>query len=87
MKAEERLTANPKPSDGADGDRDKIEEILRDYLPPGISAYEFRSSAVSSADSIVTQHWRVVEAVARALLDDKMLTEHRFAEIVKSVSP
>jgi len=85
MKAEERLTANPKPSDGADADRDKIEEILRDYLPPGISADEFRSCAVSSAEMIVTQHWRVVEAVAEALLDEKLLTEDRFAEIVKSV--
>lgn len=28
MKAEERLTANPTPSVGADWDRDKIEDIL-----------------------------------------------------------
>ena len=86
MKAEERLTANPKPSDGADTDREKIEWILQERLPYGVSADEFRANAVSSAESIVAQHWKIIEAVAGALLDGESVTEVRFAELVERAS-
>jgi ATP-dependent Zn protease len=85
MKAEERLTANPKPSDGADTDLDKIEWLVRDHRPPNLSEDEFRSSGLLSAKKIVAQHWKVIEAVAAALLDGESITEARFAEIVRQV--
>lgn len=82
MKAEERLTAKPKPSEGADNDLDKIEAILSNHLPPGASKNEWRRQASETAQSIILKHWDRVTVVAEALLLEDRLTEKRFAEIV-----
>jgi ATP-dependent Zn protease len=82
MAAEEKLTADPHPSEGADNDLDKIELILNEHLPRGASRDEWRTSASQRARSIVSLHWDRVTAVAEALLNEDCLDEDRFSKIV-----
>ena len=86
MQSEERLTANPEPSEGAAGDLDKIEWILRDHLPKGVTREVFKARAMSQAKTFISRHWNLVEAVASALMRDRELSEGRFADIVKDES-